>query len=552
VQATLREPLYLLMVVCVLVLVIVCANVANLLMARAVSRQREFGVRMALGASQGRVVQQLLVEVLLLAGAGAILGALLAGWLGESLYLVLPSVESFMRAGLEPLLHVQLSANVLAFMILISLSAAVLTTLLPAFSIGRVDLIETLKEGGRSGTSGMRSHRARGVLVVLEVALAALALCGAGLAVRSFQKLATLNPGFDSRDVLVAHFYLSTNGYSLNQEKQFCRNLRLRLEAVPGIQQVSYADSAPLSIFPGGSDRVEVEGFLPDQGGVISLPRAIVAPGYFSLMHIPLLAGRDFTEQDDVDTLPVIIINQTFAKKYFPGKDPIGRRVRVSDTWSTVVGIVKDSKYRNPSEGPTPFFYGPFRQIYYSGYTPFFYLRTSGELNAHRHEEARAALRREVAALAPASGLYDTAPLSDYTQAGLFAERIVAGLLSVLGPLALALAAVGLYSVMAYAVSERTHEFGIRMALGEQRPRVLGFVLREGLVLALPGLVAGMAAAMAGARLVSSRLNLPLSLAEPSVFALAALVLVLVALLASYVPARRATKVDPMTALRAE
>jgi ABC-type antimicrobial peptide transport system permease subunit len=264
-------------------------------------------------------------------------------------------------------------------------------------------------------------------------------------------------------------------------------------------------------------------------------------------MRIPLLAGRDFTEQDDLNTLPVIIINQTFAKKYFGGKDPIGRRVRVSDTWSTVVGMVKDGKYRNPPEAPMPFFYGPFRQIYYSGYTTFFYIRTGGDLAT-----ARAALRREAAALALTSGLYDTAPLSDYTQGGLFAERIVAGLLSVLGMLALALAAVGLYSVMAYAVSERTHEFGIRMALGAQRREVLGLVFREGLVLTLPGLVAGVTAAMAGARLVSSKLNLPLSLDEPAVFGMAALALVLAALLASFVPARRATKVDPMTALRAE
>ncbi|MGA2631256.1 MAG: ABC transporter permease [Terriglobia bacterium] len=546
-QASLRDPLYLLTVVCVLVLLIACANVANLLMARAVSRQREFGVRMALGASRGRVVQQQLAEVLPLAGAGAIVGALLARWLGESLYRVLPFLESSIRAALEPLLHVDPSANVLAFTVLISVSAAVLSTILPAFSIGRVDIIETLKEGGRSGTSGVRSHRARGALVVLEVALATLALCGAGLAVRAFQKFATLNPGFDSRNVLVAHFYLSTNGYSLSQEKQFCRNLRLRLEAAPGIQQVSYADSVPLSFYGGGNDRVEVEGFLQDRGGVIFLPRSIVAPGYFSLMRIPLLAGRDFTEQDDKNTLPVIIINQTFAKKYFDGKDPIGRRVRVSDTWSTVVGMVKDSKYRNPPEAPMPFFYGPFRQIYYSGYTTFFCIRAGGDLEA-----ASATLRREVTALALTSGLYDTAPLSEYTQGGLFAERIVASLLSVLGMLAMALAAVGLYCVMAYAVSERTHEFGIRMALGAQRHEVLGLVLREGLVLTLPGLVAGVAAAVAGARLVSSKLNLPLSLAEPAVFGMAALALVLAALLASFVPARRATKVDPMKALRAE
>jgi len=535
------------MVVCVLVLLIACANVANLLTAHAISRQREFGVRMAMGASQGRVVQQLLVEILLLAGAGAMFGALLARGLGASLYHVLPSLEPSMRAAVDPLLHVEPSANVVVFTVLVSLSAAVLTTLLPAFSAERIDIIETLKEGGRSGTSGVRTHRARRALVVLEVALAALALSGAGLAVRSFQKLSTLDPGFDSLDVLVAHFYLSTNGYSLDQEKQFCQNLRLRLEGAPGVRQVSFASTVPFSIIGMLTDRIEVEGFEREQGGVIRLPYAIVAPGYFSLLHIPLIEGRDFSEQDDLNSLPVIIVNQSFAKKYFAGKDPIGRRVRVSDTWSTVVGMVKDSKYHSPSEAPMPFFYGPFRQIYYSGYTPFFCVRTSGN-----REDARATLRREVAALALAGGLYDAAPLSDYTQAGLFAERIAAGLLSVLGMLAVVLAAVGLYSVMAYAVTERTHEFGIRMALGAPRRRVLGLILWEGLVLALPGLVAGVAAAMAGARLVSSKLNLPLGLAEPSVFAWAALILIVVTLLASYVPAYRATKVDPMTALRAE
>ncbi len=546
-QENLRDPLCLLMVVCVLVLLIVCANVANLLMARSVSRQREFGVRMALGAGLGRIVRQLLAEVLMLAGAGAVAGILLASWLAKSLDRVFPSLESFIRAAIEPMLQVKPNVNVGGFIVLISLSVAVLSTIFPVLSISRLDINEVLKEGGRSGTSGARSHRARGALVMLEMALAALALCGAGLAVRSFQKFATLPPGFDSQNVLVAHFYLSTNGYSLTQEKQFCRNLQLRLAEAPGIQQVSYADSVPLSIFGMGTDRVEVEGFARDRGGVISLQRSIVAPGYFNAMRIPLLAGRDFTEQDDLNTLPVIIVNQTFARKYFEGKDPIGRRVRVSDAWSTVVGVVKDSKYRNPPEAPLPFFYGPFRQIFYSGYTPFFYIRTNGSL-----EEARVALRREVATLDPNSGLYNTAPLSEYTQAGLFAERIVASLLSVLGLLSLALAAVGLYSVMACAVSERTHEFGIRMALGAQRSEVLGLVLRKGMAMTIPGLIAGVAAAIAGAHLASSKLNLPLSLAEPAVFVLASLALVSVSLLASFVPAWRATKVNSVTTLRTE
>jgi ABC-type antimicrobial peptide transport system permease subunit len=264
-------------------------------------------------------------------------------------------------------------------------------------------------------------------------------------------------------------------------------------------------------------------------------------------MRIPLLEGRDFTERDDENAPRVIIVNQTFARKYFEGKNAIGRRVRVSDAWSTVVGVVKDSKYRNPPEAPMPFFYGPFRQIFYSGYTPFFYIRTNGSL-----EVARLALRREVATLDPNSGLYSVAPLSEYTQAGLFAERIVASFLSVLAMLSLVLAAVGLYSVMTYAVSERTHEFGIRMALGAQRRKVLGLVLRKGMAMTIPGLIGGVATTIVGARLVSSNLNLPLSLAEPAVFVLACLVLVSVALLASFVPARRATKVDPVSALRSE
>ena len=546
-QASLRDPLCLLMVVCILVLLIVCANVANLLTARSVSRLREFGVRMTLGAGMGRIVCELLAEVLILAIAGAIVGILLASWLAKSFDYVFPFLESFIRAAIEPMLHVKPTLNVIVFTGLISLGVAMLSTLFPVLSINRLDINELLKEGGRSGTSGARSNRVRNSLVVVEVALAALALCGAGLAVRSFQRLSTLHPGFDSRNVLVAHFYLSTNGYSLTQEKQFCRNLQLRLAGAPGIQQVSYADSVPLSIFGFGTDRVEVEGFSRDQGGVVILPCSIVAPGYFSVMRIPLLEGRDFTEQDDLNTLPVIIVNQTFAQKYFEGRNAIGRRVCVSDNWSTVVGVVKDSKYRNPPEAPTPFLYGPFRQIYYSGYTAFFYIRTTGSM-----EVARKALQREVAALDPNSGLYNMAPLSEYTQAGLFAERIVASLLSMLAVLSLVLAAVGLYSVMAYAVSERTQEFGIRMALGAQRHKVLGLVLRKGMAMTIPGLIAGVTAAIAGARLVSSKMNLPLDLAEPVVFGLASLVLLAVALLASFMPARRATKVDPVTSLRSE
>jgi predicted permease len=434
---------------------------------------------------------------------------------------------------------------VLVFTALIAAGVALLATVLPALYAGRVDVNETLKEGGRGRTSGTRSHRAREALVIAEVALAALAAIGAGLAVLTFHRLGAANLGFEPRGVLVAHFHLSTNGYSLNQEKQFCRNLRLRLEAAPGIERVSYANSVPLSVYGPVTDRVQALGAEADERGVILVPDAAVAPGYFQLMHIPLLEGRDFTEGDDLTHERVIVVNQAFVQKYFDGKYSIGRKVRVSGQWVTVVGMVGDSKYRSPAEGPTPAFYGPFGQTFWSGHNNFLYIR------ARDLDSARAALRRETAALDPNHGLYDEAPLAGFTEAGLFGERVAAGLLSALALLAVALAAAGLYSVMAYAVSERTQEIGIRIALGAPRGQVLALVLRQGLAMTVTGLVAGVAAAICGARLLSGALGSPVS-AEPSVIAVTVLALVLIALAATYIPARRATRVDPMVSLRSE
>jgi putative ABC transport system permease protein len=545
-QSNLRDPLRILMAVCILVLLIACANVANLLMARSVSRQREFGIRIALGADRWQLLRLLLTEVMVLAGAGALAGVLLAQWLGGSLSYVLPAFDSPVRNAIEPLLNPKPSATVLLFTALIAIGAALLSTVVPALHAGRVDLNETLKEGGRGGSSGARSHRARGALVIAEVALAAMALIGAGLSVRSFQKLARVNLGFEPRNVLVAHFHLSTNGYSLSQEKQFNRSLRLRLEAAPGIEHVSYGNAVPVSIFAGGTDRVQAFGTEADERGVIRLQQNVVAPGYFRLMGIPLLEGRDFTERDDLNTDPVIVVNETFARLYFDGKYPIGRKVRVSGNWSTVVGMVKDSKYRTPAEGATAYFYGSFGQMFWSGHDNFVYIR------ARDLDEARGTLRREVAALDPNKGLYELSTLEEYTQAGLFGERVAASLLSALGILALALAAVGLYSVMAYAVSERTQEIGIRMALGAPRHQVLGLMLRRGLVMTITGLAAGIVSAIAAARVLSSAIETPISADEPAVFAVATLTVILTAALASYIPARRATKVDPLTALRTE
>lgn len=263
-------------------------------------------------------------------------------------------------------------------------------------------------------------------------------------------------------------------------------------------------------------------------------------------MHIPILAGRDFTERDDLEAPAVVIVNETFALRYFEGKDPIGRKIRVSGNWSTVVGLAKDAKYMRPGEEPTPFFYGPFRQIFFSGHNNFFYIRAAND------GAARAILRREVAALDSGSGLYDASPLTDYMQAGLFGERVAAALLSALGVLSLLLAGLGLYSVMGYTVSERTQEIGIRMALGAQRRELLRMVLWKGLAMAAAGIAAGTAGVVAALRTLKSAVDLPLNADEPLVFAAAAVFLIAVAVAASYLPARRATTVDPLVVLRSQ
>ncbi|WP_321477243.1 ABC transporter permease [uncultured Paludibaculum sp.] len=546
IQKSLLKPLRILMFTCWLVLLIACANVTNLLMARSVTRRREYGIRMALGASRWKLVRHMLMEVLLLTAGGAAAGLLLAQWMGESLYYLFPAVDSSIRTALEPMLNPRLSGTVFGFTVLLSAGAILLSTLLPALAMRSVKVSETLKEGGRGKTSGKASQRTRTVLLVAEVALASVALFGAGLAVRSFQKFSSLNLGFEPRTILVTRLPLSTNAYSLAQEKAFCRTLRLRLMASPAVAGAVNADSVPLSMFPPSDERVQLEGSERHQEGVIEIPRAIVTPGYFRLMGIPLVAGRDFTDQDERKAPPVIIVNESFVRHYFDGKDPLGRKVRVSGVLSTVVGVAKDSKYRNPPEPPTPFFYGPFQQIFWSGHNNFLYVQSSGDLDA-----TRAVLRREINAMDSSIALEEARTLMEYTRMSLFVEKLIASLLSALGLMALVLASAGLYSVMAYDVNERTQEIGVRMALGARPREVLALVLRNGLLVTLVGIGTGLGSTLALLRVASSSMDIPMSM-EPAVFLAASGFLILVAMVASYLPARRASRVDPVTALRAE
>jgi predicted permease len=539
-QTFLRGPLKVLMAMCGLVLLIACVNVANLLLARSIARQKELSVRAALGASRVRLVRQLLTESLLLAGMGALAGATLAAWMQQGLSYLAPvsislpvSVTSTMRG------------EVFAFSALVAVVAALLSGISPALHAIRSDMNENLKEGGRSVTASAESHRMRALFVVSEIALSLVALAGAGLFVRSFQNARTIDPGFDTGNVLVAEFHLSAAGYDPAQQQQFCTRLKDRLQQNPAIAEVSYADRIPLGFGLGGASQVEVEGYVPRRPGDTTVGRNAVAPGYFHLLRIPLLEGRDFTARDGRDTEPVLIVNQTFAKRFLAGANPVGRKVHVWGRWLTVIGMVADTKHYTLTEAPRPYFFAPFARGDRREDIAF-YVRTNGN-----PAEALRALRREAAIVDPEGPAFDAMPLADYIAAPLFSNRMAASLLSVLAALSLLLAAVGLYGMMAYAVGQRVNEIGIRMALGAAPRDVLGMVVRQGLVMTAAGLGIGIAVALAAGRLVAGML-VNVNPADPRIFAFATLFLGLVALVASYLPAYRATKVDAVSALRCQ
>ena len=544
-QGILLQPLRILMMLSVLLLLIVCANVANLLLARAVSRQSEFAIRMALGAQRSRLATQLLVETLLLTTGGALVGITLVVWLklGRALLFVIPVVDVPLDVGGG------LNLPTLGFVLLITVITALLSGTVPALLTARSDVNEALKEGGRTKAGGRGSRHLRSLLVVAEMALVMVALIGAGLFYRSFQNARVIEPGFDRTNVSVSQFYLSYAGYSAHEQREFCRKLRERLESKPGVLGVTYSDAVPMSTASGAGSTpwhlLDVEGYVPAPNEQMMIHRATVAPGYFNVLGIRLLDGRDFTERDEAEAPMVIIVNETFANRFFQGRNPIGRKVHCEGNEATVVGLVKDSKYHTPIEGPTPFFYIPFDQWFAPGLNFSVFVKSAADPLL-----LTSVLRQEALALNQ-DAVFSTRLLSNATTASLFAQHVAASLLGVVSGISLLLAAIGLYSVMSYAVSQRTREIGIRMALGAKPGDVLALVLREGVLLTVPGLVAGGLIALAAARVVSGML-VNISPSDPLTFASAAVFLELVASLASYVPALRATRVDPVIALQNE
>jgi len=556
IQDSLLAPLSILMGACGVVLLIVCANVANLLLARAVTRQRELSVRLALGAARSRLVRQLLTESLLISAAGAAGGLLLCEWLGGSLQWLVPA------STVPTMLRPPVDTGVLMFTVALAFAVAAIAGTAPALHSARSDVNDALKESGRSGTSSIHSQRMRGFLVASEVALAVVALIGAALFVKSFQLARAIQPGFDPHQVAVAEMDLSAAGYDASQADTFRLRLQQALERQPGVTAVAYGDYIPLSISAGSWEDLEIEGYVPGPNENMKIYRNLISPGYFALMKIPILQGRDFTLLDNTSeesrpqnhpgwnsppaAMPVMIVSQEFAHRFLPNRNPIGQKVRGWGKWFTIVGVVQDSKILRLTENPAPYFYAPIRQIYRPEMGLKFYVRTSGPL-----ADAVAALRREAQAIDPAVPVFDATPLEEYIGASLFPQRIAASLLGTLSTVALLLAAIGLYGVMAYSVAQRTGEIGIRLALGAQPLDVLRMILREGLALVLPGLLVGSLLAAGLAHVVSAAL-VKVSPRDPVIYAGAAVFTLVITLFAAANPARRAAKIDPMVALREE
>ena len=538
VQSVLLEPLRILLAVCFLLFLIVGANVANLQFARATARRKELSVRMALGAGRWRLLRQLLTESLLLAGMGALAGISLAACLGRSLLWMQP------LSGFPVEFDFHLNADMLAFTALLCCAGSLLTGLAPALHAVRCSLVEALNESGRSGTSGAGQNRLRGLLVVAEVALALVAVAGAALFARSFQNARAIYPGFEARNVLFAKYHLDTFCSDEEQRAQFCLRLRDRISATPGIANVSFTNNVPLEIGTGMLSNIRVEGYVPGASEEMRVPAAVIAPRYFDTLGIPVLQGRDFTERDDRNSVPVVIVNQTFARHYFGGGNPVGRRIQTDGAWSSVAGLVKDSKYHRLTEPATPYLYLPYRQRHGGEYWIAFFTRTVGPARAFIP-----ALHREAAAIDPNAGVAEVVEFGEVVSGSLYAQKVAALLLSVLGAVSLLLAGLGTYSVLAYAVSTRQHEFGIRLALGAEPHDLIGMVLRRGLALTAAGIAVGTVLAIAAMRMAAGLL-VGVSPSDPAAIAGSALFLGLIALLASYLPARRATKVDPIVTLR--
>jgi len=529
-----RGALLILLGAVTLLLLIACVNVANILLARGASRQKEMAIRGALGASKGRIVRQLLTESLLVAAAGGLLGALLA-------YGVLAPLRALIPGDiLPPGTALELDLRVLAFTAVASLGAGMFFGLFPALQLAKSDINVTLKEGGRSSTGDRRSQRTRSVLVVSEIALATVLLIGAGLLIRSFSSVLAAPGGFNPERVLTLQTSLSPTRYATAARRlQFVNQALDRIRALPGVGSASVISRLPLNA--GRSTRsFEIKGLVsPAEGDADYL---VVSPGYFTSMGVRLIRGRVFTERDN----NVMIVNESAVRRFWPNQEPIGQFVRFEqgDAWMQVVGVVEDVRQHRLDGSSPKAVYVPFA----SDPWPFmaFVVRMKLESSG-----AAANLEASIHSVDRDQPVYNLRPMREVVSGSLSSRRFRMLVLALFASLALALACVGIYGVMAYSVSQRASEIGIRMALGADRKAVLALVLAQGFKLALAGVLLGALLSLGLSRFLVSALY-GVQSTDGVTFASSSLVLIAVAILASYLPAWRATKVDPATALRSE
>jgi predicted permease len=526
-----------------LVLLIACANLASLLVARGEARQREIGVRLALGAGRWRLMRQLLTESLLLALAGGVAGVVLASWTLDGLVSTIP--QSYGTVGLAA----RLDYRVLAFAIGLSILTGILFGLAPALRATRVDLQSTLKDQGASVSSGISNVRLRKWLLVSQVALTAVLLTGAGLFAHSLMNLRQFDLGVRTDHVIEFSIAPELNRYSPPRTIALFDRLRKDIVVLPGVRSVSAAEIAVFANDNSDSN-VTVEGYAAREDEDTHVFLNWVGPNYFATMGIPLLAGREFSEADSASSPKVAIINETMARRYFAGRDPIGRHFAFGSGAKVhpdidIVGVVKNSKHGSVRQVIHPFAYLPYAQESALGQGTF-YVRTIQD-----PASMAAMLRKAVQGYDPNLPVYDLKTLPQQVSESVFNDRLLTFFSLCLGLLASLLAAVGLYGVMAYIVARRTREIGIRMALGATRENVAWLVLQEVVRMAALGLVIGLSVGLAMGRLIESQL-FGVKASDPPVFTLAAVLLAGVALLAGCLPARKAASVDPMTALRYE
>ena len=538
-RASFARPIYGLFLVVAVVLVIACANLANLLLARAALRRPEIAARLALGAGRGRVVRQLVTEAVLLAVLGAAAGTLFAVW-GKAALVALAAGDSRFRLGVEP----GLNLRVLAFTLAVSLVTGVLFGLAPAWRTSRMDLATVLRQSRRSTSGG---SRLKNTLVAFQVALSVLLLAGAGLFVRTLFHLEHVELGFNQERLLVFRVQPSQAGYEGERLLDLHGRIAERLESLPGVRAATFGVIPLIAdytwntsiLLPGESRSTAAEHMTNLQ---------VVRENYFETLEIPRLRGRGFTAHDDAGAPRVVIVNQAFARKYFPGQDPLGQRIRVSDDepeWE-IVGVVGDTKYDLQRNAIEPLLFTPWRQAGAQLGDMTFTVRAAGDPAA-----LAGSVRGAVRDLDPGLPVTEVGTQVERSKATLSRERLYARLLTFFGALALGLAAIGLSGVLGYSVSQRTGEIGIRMALGAQRPQVVRMIVLQGLRPTIAGLALGLAVSLAAGRLVS-QIVYGVRTSDPATFAVVSALLLAVAALAAFLPARRAARIDPNVALRTE